>query len=57
MDKFNLFRQLMDLLDDECQIVDADMNNWENAVEITAVCGDREIIVTAKIKEAKKDGN
>lgn len=57
MDKFNLFRQLMDLLDDECQIVDADMNNWENAVEITAVCGDREIIVTAKIKEAKKDGD
>lgn len=57
MDRYILFRQLMNLLTDECEIVDADMHNWEDAVEITAVCGDQEIVVSAKFKEVNKDGN
>lgn len=57
MDRYTLFRQLMDLLADEGEIVDADMCNWDDALEITAVCGDHQIVVNAKIKEEKKDGN
>ena len=57
IDRYQMFRQLMDLLTDECDIVDADMHNWEDAVEIRAACDDQEITLTAKFKEVKKDGN
>ena len=55
MDRYQLFRQLMDLLTDECEIVDADMHNWEDAIEVKAVCGDQEVTLTAKLKEVNKD--
>ena len=55
--RYILFRQLMDLLNEECDIVDADMNNWEDAIEIKGIFNDTEITITAKFKEVKKDGN
>lgn len=57
MDRYQIFRQLMDLLTDECEIVDADMHNWEDAVEINAVCGDTEIIISAKLREIREVQN
>jgi hypothetical protein len=57
IDRYQMFRQLMDLLADECEIVDADMHNWEGAVEVKAVCGGQEITLTAKFEEEKNDGN
>lgn len=55
MDKYTLFRQLMDLMTDEGEVVDADMRNWDGAIEVKAVCGDQEITLTAKFKEVEKD--
>ena len=55
INRYQFFRQLMDLLTDECEIVDADMHNWEDAVEIRAVCGNQEITLCAKFKEVKED--
>ena len=57
IDRYQMFRQLLDMLADEGVIEDADMHNWEDAVEIRAVCGDQEITVSAKFKEVKEDGN
>ena len=56
-ERYNFFRQLMDILADDCEIIDARMYNWDNAVEIKGLCGDTEVTVTAKFKEVQKDGN
>jgi hypothetical protein len=47
----------MDLLNEECDIVDADMHNWEDAIEIKGIFCDTEITISANFKEVKKDGN
>ena len=55
--RYIFFRQLMDMLSDECDIVNANMYNWEDAIEIKGIFNDTEITLTAKFKEVNKDGN
>lgn len=55
--RYILFRQLMDLLNEECDIVDADMNNWEDAIEIKGIFNGTEITISAKFREVNNDGN
>ena len=57
IDKYLLFRKLMDLVDDDFTIIDADMNNWADSMEIVGECDGQKIILTATLKEDKKDGN
>lgn len=57
IDKYLLFRKLMDLVDDDFTIIDADMNNWADSMEIVGECDGQNIILTATLKEEKKDGN
>ena len=57
IDKYELFRKLMDLVADDFEVIDADMSNWEDAIEIRGVSDGKEIILTAKLKEADTDGN
>ncbi len=57
MDRYILFRRLMELLTDDCEIVDAKMKNWDDAIELKAVCAGQEIILSAKIMEVEKDGD
>lgn len=55
--RYILFRQLMDLMNDECDIVDANMRNWEDAIEIKGIFNSTEITFSAKFKEVNEDGN
>lgn len=57
MDKYLLFRKLMDLVADDFEVIDADMCNWDESIEIRGVSDGQEITVTAKLKEVKNDGN
>ena len=55
IDRYQFFRQLMDLLADECEITDAKMRNWDDAIEIKASCGDQVVIMNVRIEEVVKD--
>ena len=55
MDKYQLFLKLLDVVDCDFNVIDADMNNWEGAIEIVGECDGRKITLTAKLKEENKD--
>lgn len=55
--RYIFFRQLMDMLSEECDIVDANMHNWEDAIEVKGIFCDTVITITAKFKEVNNDGN
>lgn len=57
IDKYLLFRKLMDLVADDFIVIDADMNNWADSIEIVGECDGQKIILTATLKEEKTDGN
>ena len=57
IDKYLIFRKLMDLVADGFTVVDADMNNWADSMEIVGECDGQKIILTATLKEENKDGN
>ena len=57
MDKYCVFRMMLDFMADEAEVTDADMNWLGNAIKITGETEDQviEIEVTIKKKEEKKD--
>lgn len=57
MEKYFLFRKLMDLVSDYAEVVDADMNNWKGGLLIVGEADGQtiEIEVSFKEKEEKKD--
>ena len=59
MNKYWVFRKLIDFVADYCEVTDADMNNYAGDIEILGV--DEEdgstISITVRIKEGEKDGN
>ena len=58
MDKYFVFRKLMDFMADYCDINDADMNNYAGDIEITGIDEDGcTINLRVKIEEVKNDGN
>ena len=57
MEKYFLFRKLMDLVSDYAEVVDADMNHWKGGLLIVGEADGQtiEIEVSIKEKEEKKD--
>ena len=61
MEKFWVFRKLIDFVADYCEVTDADMNNYSGDIEIHGTDDDGSTIkITVRITEAKEeetDGN
>ena len=53
MNKYFVFRKLIDFVADYCEVTDADMNNYSGDIEIT---GTEEDGSTIKIKVTLKEG-
>ena len=53
MNKYFVFRKLIDFVADYCEVTDADMNNYAGEIEIT---GTEEDGSTITIKVALKEG-
>lgn len=58
MDRYFVFRKLMDFMSEEGTVVDADMSNYAGDIEITGIDKDGvRVTITVEFKEGKKDGN
>lgn len=58
MDKYYYFRKLMDLINDEYEVIDADMNNYAGDIEITGIGeGGTKITIKVTLEEGEKNGN
>ena len=59
MNKYFVFRKLIDLVADYCEVTDADMNNYAGDIEITGIdeADGSSISITVRIKEGENDGN
>lgn len=55
LNKYFVFRKLIDFVADYCEVTDADMNNYANEIEITG--RDDEDGSTITIKVELKEGN
>ena len=58
LNKYFVFRKLIDFVADYTEVTDADMNNYAGNIEITGTDDDGSTItIKVEIKEAEKDGN
>lgn len=59
MNKYFVFRKLIDFVADYCEVTDADMNNYAGNIEITGTDDEDGSTITIKVelKEGEKDGN
>ena len=59
MDRYFVFRKLMDFVADYCEVTDADMNNYADEIEIVGIDAEdgSTIRIRVEIKEGEKDGN
>ena len=57
MDRYFIFRKLMDLIADDFEVVDADMKNYSGDIEITGKADGATVKITVYFKEEIKDGN
>lgn len=58
MNKYFVFRKLIDFVADYCEVTDADMNNYAGDIEVTGTDDDGSTIsISVRIKEGEKDGN
>ena len=58
MDKYFIFRKLMDFVADDYEVTDADMNNYAGDIEIAGIAADGSTItIKVSLKEGDKDGN
>jgi hypothetical protein len=58
MDRYFVFRKLMDFMSEEGTVVDADMSNYAGDIEITGIDKDGvRVTITVGFTEGKKDGN
>lgn len=58
IDKYFVFRKLMDFVADFCDVTDADMKNYAGDIEISGAGEDGSTIsIKVRIEEAEKDGN
>ena len=56
INKYFVFRKLIDFVADYCDVTDADMNNYAGNIEITGTNEDGSTItITVEMKEAKED--
>ena len=52
MDRYILFRKLMDLVSDDYDVVDADMRNYAGDIEITGEYGGKTIRIKVELEDA-----
>lgn len=58
MNKYFVFRKLIDFVADYCDVTDADMNNYSGEIEISGTDEDGSTItIRVKIKEAEENGD
>jgi hypothetical protein len=58
MNKYFVFRKLIDFVADYTEVTDADMNNYAGNIEITGTDDDGSTItIKVEIREGEKDGN
>lgn len=58
LNKYYVFRRLIDFLADHSEVTDADMNNYAGNIEITGRDADGSTItITVELKEGEEDGN
>ena len=58
MDRYFVFRKLMDFMSEEGTVVDADMSNYAGDIEITGIDKDGvRVTIIVGFTEGKKDGN
>lgn len=59
LNKYFVFRKLIDFVADYCDVTDADMNNYAGNIEITGTDEEDGSTITIKVelKEGNKDGN
>ena len=58
MNKYFVFRKLIDFVADYCEVTDADMNNYAGDIEIIGTDEDGSTInIRVNIKEGEKDGD
>lgn len=57
MDRYQLFRILLDQVGENFEILDADMNSYLKEIEIQGRCPGWEISLTVRQVEVKEDGN
>ena len=56
MNKYFVFRKLIDFVADYCEVTDADMNNYAGEIEITGTDEDGSTItITVDLKEGNED--
>lgn len=56
INKYFVFRKLIDFVADYCDVTDADMNNYAGNIEITGTNEDGSTItITVEMKEGKED--
>ena len=55
MDKYWMFRELLDFVADRAEVVDADMNNYCGSMEITGDDGEKTIKIVVSIKDKNKE--
>ena len=58
MNKYFVFRKLIDFVADYCEVTDADMNNYSGDIEITGTDDDGSTIkIKVTLTEGNQDGN
>jgi len=58
LNKYFVFRKLIDFVADYCEVTDADMNNYSGDIEITGTDDDGSTIkIRVTLMEGEKDGN
>ena len=58
MNKYFVFRKLIDFVADYCEVTDADMNNYAGNIEITGTDDDGSTItIRVNIEEGNNNGN
>ena len=58
MNRYFVFRKMMDFVADYVEVTNAEMSNWAKEIEITGVDEDGStIIIKVELREGNKDGN
>ena len=55
MDRYNIFRGLMDFVTDNYEVTNANMCNYCGDIEITGVSGDEQIRICVSLRKEGKD--
>ena len=49
MNKYEIFRKMLDCAAEVAEVKDASMNNWRNSIEVTGASGDQTITIEVTI--------